>query len=76
MLICLVETHLHKEEEIMIPGYGQIFHNDRSANSGDIMVNNEGKSKHSYIRGFTGKGNWAKLVDVGRWQHIGRWQQK
>ena len=28
ILICLVETHLQKEEEIRIPGYSQIFHND------------------------------------------------
>ena len=27
ILICLVETHLQKEE-IRIPGYSQIFHND------------------------------------------------
>ena len=38
MLICLVETHLQKEEEIRIPGCSQIFHNDRSTNSGGIMV--------------------------------------
>ena len=38
ILICLVETHLQKEEEIRIPGYSQIFHNDRSGNSGGIML--------------------------------------
>ena len=36
ILICLVETHLQKEEEIKIPGYSQIFCNDRSGNSGGI----------------------------------------
>ena len=38
ILICLVETHLQKEEEIRIPGYSQIFRNDRSVNSGGIML--------------------------------------
>ena len=38
ILICLVETHLQKEEEIRIPGYSQIFHNDRSGDSGGIML--------------------------------------
>ena len=38
LLICLVETYLQKEEEIGIPGYRQIFRNDRSANSGGIIL--------------------------------------
>ena len=38
ILICLVKTHLQKEEEIRIPGYSQIFCNDRSGNSGGIML--------------------------------------
>ena len=38
ILICLVETHLQKEEEIRVPGYRQIFRNDRSQNSGGIML--------------------------------------
>ena len=38
ILICLVETHLQKEEEIRIPGYSQIFRNDRPGNSGGIML--------------------------------------
>ena len=38
ILICLVKTHLQKEEEIRIPGYSQIFHNDRSKYSGGIML--------------------------------------
>ena len=33
ILICLVKIHLQKEEEIRIPGYSQIFRNDRSGNS-------------------------------------------
>ena len=37
ILICLVETHLQKEE-IRMPGYCQIFRNDRSGNSGGIML--------------------------------------
>ena len=38
ILMCLVETHLQKEEEIRIPRYSQIFRNDRSRNSGGIML--------------------------------------
>ena len=38
MLICLVEIHLQKEEEIRMPGYIQIFCNDRSRNSEGIML--------------------------------------
>ena len=38
ILICLVQAHLQKEEEIRIPGYSQIFRNDRSGNSGGIML--------------------------------------
>ena len=37
ILICLVET-LTKEEEIRIPGYSQIFRNDKSGNNGGIML--------------------------------------
>ena len=36
--MCLVETHLQKEEEIRISGYSKIFRNDRSGNSGGIML--------------------------------------
>ena len=38
ILICLVETNLQKEEGIRIPGYSQIFFNERSGNSGSIML--------------------------------------
>ena len=38
MLICLVETYWQKEEEIRIPGYRQIFGNDRAGNSAGIML--------------------------------------
>ena len=38
MLICLVETHLKKEEKIKILGYSNIFCNDGSGNSGSIML--------------------------------------
>lgn len=27
-----------KEEEILIPGYGLVYHNDRSVNSGGILI--------------------------------------
>ena len=45
ILICLVETHLEKEEEIRIPGYSKIFRNDRPGNSGGIMLAVKGNIK-------------------------------
>ena len=38
ILICLVETHLQNKEEIRMSGHSQIFRNDRSGNSGGIML--------------------------------------
>ena len=32
-LICILETHMQKEEGIQIPGYSLVYCNDRSANS-------------------------------------------
>ena len=32
-LICILETHMQKEEGIQIPGYSLVYRNDRSANS-------------------------------------------
>ena len=32
-LICILETHMQKEEGIQIPGYSLVSHNGRSANS-------------------------------------------
>ena len=37
-LVCIVETHMQKEEEIQIPGYSLAYRNDRSANSGGILI--------------------------------------
>ena len=37
-LLCLVETHMQEEEEIRIPGYLTIFRNDKTSNSGGIMI--------------------------------------
>ena len=37
-LVCIVETHMQKEEEIQIPRYSLVYRNDRSANSGGILI--------------------------------------
>ena len=37
-LVCIVETHMQKEEEIQIPGYSFVCHNDRPANSGGMLI--------------------------------------
>ena len=36
--MCLVETHMLKEEEITIPGYKTVFREGRTNNSGGIMI--------------------------------------
>ena len=37
-IVCLVEIHLEKEEEVAIPGYETIYRNDETTNSGGILV--------------------------------------
>ena len=37
-LVCIVETHTQKEKEIQIPGYSLVYRNDRSADSGKILI--------------------------------------
>ena len=37
-LECIIETHLHKEQEIQIPGYSLVCSNDRSSNSEGILI--------------------------------------
>ena len=37
-LLCLVETHMQEEEEITIPGYETIYRNDKTSNSGGILI--------------------------------------
>ena len=39
-LVCIVETHMQKEEEIQMPGYSLVYRNDRSANSGGMLIDN------------------------------------
>ena len=63
-LIYLVETQLQKEEEIRIPGYSQIFYNDRSENSGGIMLAVKENIKTVTLEAAQGKQNRSKLVDI------------
>ena len=37
-LVCIVETNMQKEEEIQISSYSLVYRNDRSANSGGILI--------------------------------------
>ena len=37
-LLCLGETHMQEEEEIIIPRYGTIYRNDKTSNSGGIII--------------------------------------
>ena len=40
-LVCIVETLVQKQEEIQIPGYSFLYHNDRSANRLATYVGHE-----------------------------------
>ena len=37
-LVCIIETHIQKEDEIQISGYSFVCRNDRSTNSGGILI--------------------------------------
>ena len=37
-LLCLVEIHMQEEEEITTPGYETIYRNDKTSNSGGILI--------------------------------------
>ena len=37
-LLCLVETHMQEEEKITIPGYETVYRNDKTLNSGGILI--------------------------------------
>ena len=61
----MLSRNTQKEEEIGIPRYSQIFRNGRSGNSGGILLAVK-EHKNSYIRGFSAKENWTKLVNIAR----------
>ena len=44
-LLCLVETHMQKEEEITILGYDTIYWNDKTSNSGVTIIAVKDKMK-------------------------------
>ena len=44
-IVCLVETHFQKEEKVAIPVYETIYRNDKTANSGEILVAVKGNIK-------------------------------
>ena len=37
-LLCLVETHMQEKQEIAITGYETIYRNDKTSNSGGILI--------------------------------------
>ena len=48
-MVCIVETHMQKEEEIQMPGYSLVYRNDRSANSGGILIGVTDNIKNSSL---------------------------
>ena len=59
-IVCLVETHLEKEEEVAIPGYETIYRNDKTANS--ILV-----AVKEIIKTVTIQTHKEKQVGEGPW---------
>ena len=55
VLVCIVETHMQKEEEIQILGYSLVYRNGRSAYSGGILTGVRDKNKKYQFRINTGK---------------------
>ena len=36
--MCIVETHMQKEEKVQIPGYSLVYQNDRWVNGEGILI--------------------------------------
>ena len=74
-LVCIVETHMQKEEEIQIPGYSLVCHNDRSANRGGILIgvrdNIENISLELTQENKVGQSLWILLTNTKKKIRIG-----
>ena len=64
-IVCLVETHLKKEEEVAIPGYETINRNDKTANSGGILEESKINKNCDYANTQT-RASRRRTVDINR----------
>ena len=74
-LVCIVETHMQKEEEIQIPGYSLLYCNDRSANSGGILIGVRDNIKNISLelthKNKVGQSLWILLTNTKKKIRIG-----
>ena len=71
-LVCIVETHMQKEEEIQMPGYSLVYRNDRSANSGGILIDNiKNISLELTQENKVGQSLWILLTNTNKNIRIG-----
>ena len=74
-LVCIVETHMQKEEEIQMPGYNLWNCNDRSANSGGILIGVRDNVKNSSLEltqeNKVGQSLWILLTDTKKKIRVG-----
>ena len=74
-LVCIVETHMQKEEEIQIPGYSLVYRNDRSGNSGGILIGVRDNIKNISLEltqeNKVGQSLWVLLTNTKKKIRIG-----
>ena len=54
-LVCVAEIHMEKEEEIQIAGYSLVYRNEKSANSGGMLIGVKDSMKKYQFGINTGK---------------------
>ena len=62
----MVVTHLEKEEEVAIPGYERIYINDKTANSGRILVGVKDNIKPVTMQRHKQEQVGGRNVDISR----------
>ena len=74
-LVCIIETHMQKEEEIQISGYSLVYRNDRSANSGGILIGVRDNIKNNSLEltqeNKVGQSLWILLTNTNKKIRIG-----
>ena len=72
-LVCIVETHMQKEEEIQISGL--VYRNDRSANNGGIIIGVRDKIKHISLEltqeNKVGQSLWILVTNTKKKNRVG-----
>ena len=67
-LVCIVETHMQRQEEIQIPGHSLVYCNDRSANSGGMLIGVRDNIKNMSLEltqeNQVGQSLWIRLTNT------------